>query len=377
MIESWKSFQKEQAMSWAPRYDRFYYRNDDLIQAYRLYTLALAKSPELGAMNRLRELKTLSVQAKWRLAAAYHLAGQPEVAKQLVTGLSTTISPYAEYSYSYGSGDRDEAMILETLSLMGGDWRTKGAPLAKGLSDRLNRTYYYMNTQATAYCLLALCKFSAGDPGQTGVQAEYTINGKSGTIDTKESVTQTDMNVTTTNSGKVTVKNNGKGILYVRVVLAGVPEAGNEKEMQSNLLMNVRYFSMNGLDIDPKQITQGTDFVAEVTVSNPGLRGEYREMALTQIFPSGWEIRNQRMMAGPGEPLAKSDYYDFQDIRDDRALTYFYVGTNQSRTYRVQLHATYTGHFYLPAVYCESMYDNAVNARKTGMWVDVIPEAYN
>lgn len=377
LIDSWKVFQKEQAMNWTPRYDRFYYRNDDLIQAYRLYTLALAKSPELGAMNRLRELKTLTVQAKWRLAAAYQLAGQPEVAKQLVTGLETTISPYAEYSYSYGSGDRDEAMILETLSLMGGDWRTKGAPVAKGLSDRMNRTYYYMNTQATAYTLLALCKFASGDPGQTGVQAEYTINGKSGKLDTKESVTQTDMKVTTTDAGKVTVKNNGKGILYVRVILAGVPEAGNEKDAQSNLLMDVRYYSMNGLDIDPKKITQGTDFIAEVTVSNPGLRGEYREMALTQIFPSGWEIRNNRMMAGPLDNVAKSDYFNYRDIRDDRALTYFWISPNSARTYRVQLHAAYTGHFYMPAVYCEAMYDNAVNARKAGMWVDVIPEVYN
>lgn len=377
VMEDWKSFQKEQAMNWAPRYDRFYYRNDDLIQAYRLYTLALAKAPELGAMNRLRELKTLTLQAKWRLAAAYHLAGQPEIAKQIVAGLSTTVSPYTEYSYSYGSGDRDEAMILETLSLMGGTYRTQGAPVAKALSDRMNRTYYYMNTQATAYTLLALCKFSSGDPGQKGVQAEYTIDGKSGTIDIKDPVSQTDMNVKGINPGKVSVKNNGKGILYVRVVLAGIPEAGNEKDAQANLLMNVRYFSMNGLDLDPKQITQGTDFIAEVVISNPGLRGEYREMALTQIFPSGWEVRNERMMAGPGEPLAKSDYFDYRDIRDDRALTYFYINGNSSRTYRVQLHATYTGHFYLPAVYCESMYDNAVNARKMGMWVDVIPEVYN
>ena len=141
--------------------------------------------------------------------------------------------------------------------------------------------------------------------------------------------------------------------------------------------MDVHYTSMNGLDIDPKSITQGTDFIAVVTISNPGLRGEYRECALTQIFPSGWEIRNSNMMAGPIDPVAKSDYFDYRDIRDDRALTYFWVSPNQSRTYRVQLHAAYTGHFYLPAVYCETMYDNAVNARKAGMWVDVVAETYN
>jgi uncharacterized protein YfaS (alpha-2-macroglobulin family) len=161
------------------------------------------------------------------------------------------------------------------------------------------------------------------------------------------------------------------------MILSGVPEAGKETDAQSNLLMDVSYTGMNGLDLDPLKITQGTDFIAVVRISNPGLRGEYRELALTQIFPSGWEIRNQRMMAGPIDGDAKSDYYDYQDIRDDRALTYFYIQPNSSRTYRIQLHAAYTGHFYMPAVYCETMYDNTVNARKAGAWVDVVPEIYN
>jgi len=49
-------------------------------QAYRLYTLALAGQPNLGAMNRLREMKGLSDVARWRLASAYMLAGQKDEA---------------------------------------------------------------------------------------------------------------------------------------------------------------------------------------------------------------------------------------------------------------------------------------------------------
>ena len=51
-------------------------RGDQLNQAYRLYGLALAKAPDLSAMNRLKEQTNLQLQARWRLAAAYHLAGQ-------------------------------------------------------------------------------------------------------------------------------------------------------------------------------------------------------------------------------------------------------------------------------------------------------------
>ena len=74
-IEQWKKYQKLKAVTWAPDSRSFY--GADLIQAYRLYLLALARSPELGAMNRLREFKYLSIEARWRLAAAYKLAGQP------------------------------------------------------------------------------------------------------------------------------------------------------------------------------------------------------------------------------------------------------------------------------------------------------------
>ncbi len=91
-IEHWKKYQKLKAVTWAPDPHRFY--GDDLVQAYRLYLLAMARSPELGAMNRLREFIYISMEAKWRLAAAYKLAGQPEIGSQMIAGLPTTIKPY-------------------------------------------------------------------------------------------------------------------------------------------------------------------------------------------------------------------------------------------------------------------------------------------
>ncbi len=35
--------------------------------------------------------------------------------------------------------------------------------------------------------------------------------------------------------------------------------------------------------------------MANVTITNPGLRGLYQNMALSQIFPSGWEVNNLRL----------------------------------------------------------------------------------
>ena len=47
-------------------------------------------------MNQLRERPSLPVTAKWRLAAAYQLAGQPEAARALATRGPVTIQPYRE-----------------------------------------------------------------------------------------------------------------------------------------------------------------------------------------------------------------------------------------------------------------------------------------
>lgn len=60
----------------------WWYWQADFQQAFRLYTLAMAGAPEHGAMNRMKELPTLSQQAKWRLAAAYALNGKEKAARR-------------------------------------------------------------------------------------------------------------------------------------------------------------------------------------------------------------------------------------------------------------------------------------------------------
>jgi hypothetical protein len=74
-MSNWLRYQQNAARQWRTNNTRY---NSSLIQAYRLYTLALAGKPELAAMNRLRESKYISNDAKWRLSAAYALIGRRE-----------------------------------------------------------------------------------------------------------------------------------------------------------------------------------------------------------------------------------------------------------------------------------------------------------
>lgn len=45
-------------------------------------------------------------------------AGHQETARSIINNLQTKIDNYNELNYTYGSPERDEAMILETLTLL-------------------------------------------------------------------------------------------------------------------------------------------------------------------------------------------------------------------------------------------------------------------
>ncbi|MCX6247176.1 MAG: MG2 domain-containing protein [Bacteroidetes bacterium] len=366
-MQSWKNFQRQKAITWTSNASYF---NDDLVQAYRLYTLALAKTPELGAMNKLLERKTLSIQARWRLAAAYQLAGKPEEARKLVATATRVIKPYRELYGSCGSDVRDEAMIVETLCLM--NMKPKAADLVKTISSALIRDEW-MSTQTTAYCLIAVCRFTGSGNGQ-GIHASYAMNkGSMVKVETGKSVFTAEMELNKSFSGgAIRMTNEGKNILYARVVMQGIPAQGDMTSAQNNLKISVAYFTTEGKKVDPAALPQGMNFIAEVTVMNPGLHGTYRQLALTQIFPSGWEIINARM-SEVAQADTKASPFTYQDVRDDRVNTFFDLEPNRGKTFRIMLNSAYLGRFYLPAVYCSAMYDNTINARIPGKWVEVNP----
>jgi alpha-2-macroglobulin len=368
---AWVSYQQRIAKNWSPKDvnsgDYYWYEND-LMQAYRLYTLALAGKPEMGAMNRLKERGATSLAAKWRLAAAYALAGQVETARAMISAQSTSVAPYVSLGGSYGSNYRDEAMIIETLTLIGE--RTKAAPLAIELAKVLSSDSW-QSTQTVSFGLIAMAKFSGGDR-EKSISYTYTVNGKtSSTTKTNKPLSRVKLLEVNLKSNQIAVQNSGSGLLYVRVVSTGQPSAGNETAASSNLYMETKYFDMNGRALNVSRVAQGTDFYAEVSIWNPGTRGRYDEMALTQVFPAGWEIINQRL--DMSAVVMNADAPDYQDVRDDRVLSYFDLVPNQTRKFRIKLNATYLGKFYLPAVTCSAMYDNSIFARAMGQWVEVVP----
>lgn len=372
MIDRWVSAQEKMAKLWNPVQQQvglYSAENDQLSQAYRLYTLAIAGKPSMGAMNRLREMKNLSLDAKWRLAAAYAVAGKPEVATNLTKNLSMNARDYRELSNTFGSATRDRALILETLVLLGE--KKAAGEMVRTLAQELSRQSW-LSTQDIAFSLLAIGKFVGNQPQSESFAFDYQVSkGKLVNAGSAKPVFQTEFSLNGTSSGQeVYIKNTGKVTLFARLVTTGQPVAGAENSEASKIQIAVNYKSMDGKPVDPARMAQGTDFVAEVTVTNPGLlTGSLKELALSQIFPSGWEVINTRLDGM--ERFNNSSRPKYADIRDDRVYTFFDLNSGTSQTYHVLLNAAYQGRFYLPAVVCEAMYDNSVYARQAGKWVEV------
>ncbi|MCF6357106.1 MAG: MG2 domain-containing protein, partial [Draconibacterium sp.] len=369
MKKSWLNYQKIEARNWSSEKgykNGIYYRNYDFTQAYRLYTLALAGSPDLGAMNRLREKEEKSAEVIWRLAAAYVLAGQPEAAEKLVNNLTTEVKEYAEFGGTFGSALRDKAMILETLVLL--NKKEDAFEMLKNISEDMNRKNW-LSTQTAAWCLTAAANFAEKFyKGDAETKFELLVNGNKTKLRTEMPIVKIPVQLDSEGKIELEYKNSGKNANFVKVVARGIPTGIDSGSVSKNLIMNTKYFDSNNREINSAQLKQGEDFTLRVTVKHPGKRVDYEEMVLSTVFPSGWEITNRRLN---DIPQNENSNFEYQDIRDDRVYTYFDLNMNQQKIFVFRLNATYKGKYYQPPVSCEAMYDFSVRAQKAGRWVEI------
>ncbi|GHC43633.1 alpha-2-macroglobulin family protein [Ulvibacter litoralis] len=357
-MSNWLRYQKNEARQWRNNDARY---NGSLIQAYRLYTLALAGQPELAAMNRLRESKNLSNDAKWRLAAAYALAGKNNVASELSKTANINFVPQNYDYYTYGSPFRNKAMALETMVATGD---TRQRELAVSVAKELSSQRWY-STQETAYGLLAMGKMIQKNGGKA-MELTFTKDGKSTTVKTERVIAQRELGLTM-GQNTVSVTNKKGNVVYITLAQKGKLPLGDELAEQRKLSIKSEYFDGKGNAIDVSKLRQGTEITAKVAVTNTS-NDWVGNVALTKIFPSGWEIVNTSFTELGGGASGNARY---TDIRDDRVNFYFDLDAKKTKVFMVKLNASYLGKYYLPGTQTEAMYDNTYYARNKGMWVTV------
>jgi uncharacterized protein YfaS (alpha-2-macroglobulin family) len=401
MKAAWLRYQINKAQQWSPnggdvppeyRDDRRWNDGARYAQAYRLYTLALADSPEMGAMNRLRE-QSLTLAERWLLASAYKLAGKPEVAKALVDKGRVEALVFADANpYTFGSLLRDRSVVLLGMTLLGRDAET-GSLLEDVAADLSGEEWF--STQSVAFALVAVAQ-NAGSKPFVGFSFDYSF--KDATGKTRSQAIKGDSPVATLRlpvpsaAGlPLELRNTSDRKLFVTTAVRATPASGEEDASANGLSIVVTYSDAAGTDVDVRRLAQGSDLIAQLTVKNTGKR-RLDNLALTQLVPAGWEIRNDRLedvategtrsqdenlqhrfwwVPGPyrSEAMRTAEY---TDIRDDRLYRYFNLGAGEQIFFETRLNAAYLGKFYLPGAGIEAMYDAKLHARQKGQWVEVV-----
>ncbi|SMF40960.1 hypothetical protein SAMN06296036_112116 [Pseudobacteriovorax antillogorgiicola] len=357
----WVNFQKDQANRWTPLRTG----QSQLIQAYRLAVLALAKQADLGAMNRLREIIRPRSAASAQLATAYAIIGQKEVATDLLSSDSIHLSSYREHKETYGSRLRDQAILLMSYGALSN--RTLGMKLVKEMSDELN-SGSWLSTQETAFALMAIAKFLGPEEMSKKLSIAMNIGEQTETIISDRAIWQKQY-PDFRKPLLAVFENKSTNPVFLNIVRRGTPPMGDEQALNQGLEMTLKLVvdqkELNALSGDLR-VRHGSDLQAKVTIRNPS-RKDYKSIALTHIFPSGFEVKNERLQTEKSE----TDQADYVDIRDDRTLTYFDLPSGGQKSFNVDFNAAYPGRFYYPAIQSELMYEGEINSNTKGFWIDI------
>lgn len=365
LMKRWVEYQTTASSNWNPKYNSNGLLENDLTQAYRLYTLALCNEPNTGAMNRLREINGLNPTAKYMLASAYALIGQKSIGEKLIKNVSWETPTRDYWRNSYGSELRDKNIIAQALLLLDDN---NAVPMLMDIASAM-RTENWYSTQTTAFSLMTIAKFMENTDQSDAYSFKYQWNNTSSEniIPVKPIFTQ--QLQTCIEGEKLSITNTSDAKTFITVTTSGIPEMKSFEKEEKNLKINIEYFDMSGKTINISEIKQGTDFYAEVIVTNPGMYGTLNNLALSQLFPSGWEIMNTRMFDMGSEIV--SDKADYEDYRDDRVDFFFDLRKGEKKKFVVLLNASFKGIYYLPVSGCSDMYNNNIRTSSGGEWIKI------
>lgn len=365
----WLSRQIDLAKNWSSNYA-------DQIenQAYRLFTLALAGSPELGAMNRLNNMEaSLNNIAKALLAASYALAGQQRVAQTLLEKVEEPTSSYRSFARNYSSKTRDAAVILTAYTAI--DDKSRSGNLIKKLA-KVSSSDEWLSTQETSWILMSLAPYYKFDSSKV-VNYEIITGGNTLCDSLNNTARLTSFAINNETTKKLEIKNTGSNMMYATITTSGHLKPGDEISEMSNLaIASAIYVESENHEykkIDVADLKKSDRFKFYVEVKNT-TQNLIENLALSIPIPTGWEITNTRLVEGDedfdkshGKPL-----FDYQDIRDTHIFTHFSLQANDSKVFTFDATATYGGSYYIPAIYVEAMYDNNYRALEQGTKVNVI-----
>jgi hypothetical protein len=221
------------------------------------------------------------------------------------------------------------------------------------------------STQERAFTFVGLGK-AARIAALGDVSVDIVDGGKVlGSTDGKDLIVNID------NSHKsVSLKTKGQGEIYYFLNTEGV-KTGEVKESDSKMWVRRNYIDFRtGKTITSNKFSQGQLVVCEIILT--GKENSAKNIAVTDLIPSGFEIENPRL-----SPSAELQNYtstmnvQYMDIRDDRLILFTDLPYNNSVKFYYMLRAVNKGRFYQPVIGAEAMYDPEFNSTNGKAWIRI------
>jgi len=338
-------------------------------QVYALYILALSGNPKISEMNYLLEYQTekLRLHDRARLAAAYKLAGRTKEAKGLlsdVTNIREYDDAYRQNAGTFASNTRDLAILLDALIEV--DPQSDAVPLVIDKLGKSRRYGRWSSTQENALALMALGK-SINKSAKTQ-QGDVIVTLPDGKELVNESV---DLSTIDLLSGEVSVRTTGDAEANYFWQADGISAEEVNADDDSRIKVRRQYFSVDQTLVNLEEIKQGDLVVVEITMES--LSDTVENVAVTDLLPMGLEIENARLSTSADVPWLKSTAeVDHVDIRDDRMNLYLTL-TEREVKYYYTTRAVTVGHFTIPSIRAEAMYDESRYSISSAGQLKVLP----
>jgi uncharacterized protein YfaS (alpha-2-macroglobulin family) len=317
---------------------------------YSLYVLALAGRQDAVALNYYKANRPLlTADARFLLACTYALGGQQKAFQETLPHQFTPENARRELDGSFASPIRDEALALNALFEADPN-NPQVASIARQLSRQV-KAEHYMNTQESAFALLALGKIARRARAST-VTATLSAGGKPlGKFEGKN------LTVANVANYQLLLKAIGAGQLYYFWEMEGISAGGRVHEEDSYLKVRRQFLNRDGRPIAPAGIRQNDLVVVKITLQAADAAGEVQNVAITDLLPAGLEIENPRL--GPQREVKGTEVAstpDYLDVRDDR-INLFTTASTTPKTFYYLTRAVSKGTFKLGPVSADAMYN--------------------
>ena len=161
--------------------------------------------------------------------------------------------------------------------------------------------------------------------------------------------------------------------LFVTLFEEGIPVEDRVETGANGMELTRNFYDDRGRSMTLDDVRQGAAFWVRYRVRSTTSE-RLRELALSSLFPSGWEIINPRV-EGVEPPEWVRTYggtpATYTDIRDDRVNWFFDLSHKGEANFLIKISPTFKGTYRLPPVVVEPMYSPEYYARIAGDDVSV------